>query len=49
MISAPGQGNLNMVNCAFLDNKVANLIGITQVNMKMDNNIFLNNSMRWVV
>ena len=44
MISAPGQGNLNMVNCAFLDNKVANLIGITQVNMKMDNNIFLNNS-----
>ena len=44
MISAPGQGNLNMVNCAFLDNEVANLIGITQVNMKMDNNIFLNNS-----
>ena len=44
MISAPGQGNLNMVNCAFLDNKVTNLIGITQVNMKMDNNIFLNNS-----
>lgn len=40
MISAPGQGNLNMVNCAFLDNKVANLIGITQVNMKMDNNIY---------
>ena len=38
-----GQGNLNMVNCAFLDNKVTNLIGITQVNMKMDNNIFLNN------
>ena len=36
--------NLTFQNCAFLDNEVANLIGITQVNMKMDNNIFLNNS-----